>query len=134
VQFVAEFEGEYYASGGEKLGTLARVNTDFGDDRAAVIEMGFKHPEGKRFTAKSLLLGISQGFDDNTDTVGLSTSENNVLYGPTLFRNTGAQGRYSDRLAWNPPGGLGYYRGFMGIRLRTTDDVNFSADHLVIDT
>jgi len=134
VDYVIEHAGDYFCAQGERFGKLDRVNLDFGDTREALIEMGFQHPEQDRFTASRLRLGISQGFNSAVSSVGLSTTEDGVLYGPTLFRSTGAQGRYSDRLVWEPSGGLGYYRGYMGIRLSTTGDINFSSDGLVIDT
>ena len=66
-------------------------------------------------------------------TVGLSLSRDNVLYSDIFYRAVGEEGRYTDKLVWDYPGGLGYYTGFMGIRLTTTDDVIFSVDKLTVN-
>ena len=57
-------------------------------------------------------------------------SRDNVLYGNGVYRKVGNLGQYSNQLEWNIPGGLGMYNGFMGIRIQTTQDVDFSADKI----
>ncbi len=74
---------------------------------------------------------LSEGFFGGADrTVGLFMSRDNVLYGNGVFREVGRVGQYSQHLEWNPPGGLGMYQGFMGIRIYTTQDVDFSVDKM----
>ena len=63
-------------------------------------------------------------------TVGISMTRNNVLYGPLLYRDLGELGDYTNHLEWNYPGGLGSYDGFMGIRIYTTQNVEFDANGL----
>jgi len=62
--------------------------------------------------------------------VGLALSRNNVEYGEYLFRDLGALGDYTDHLEWNYPGGLGTYDGFMGLRIYTTQSVDFNSNGL----
>jgi hypothetical protein len=63
-------------------------------------------------------------------TIGLSLTRNNVLYGPLLYRDLGGLGDYTNHLEWNYPGGLGSYDGFMGVRIYTTQNVEFDANGL----
>ena len=66
-------------------------------------------------------------------TVGLQMSRDNVVYGPTLFRDVAAEGDYAQKLAWVESGGLGYFTGgFAGMRITSTDDIYFGADKLVV--
>ena len=65
-------------------------------------------------------------------TVGLQLSRDNVLYSEAYFRSTAEIGEYAKKLTWQYPGGLGYYEGFMGLRLTTTADIEFSADKISI--
>ncbi len=64
--------------------------------------------------------------------VGLRTSDDNVLFGDYAFEETGAVGEYGKKLVWNYPGGLGTYPGFMGIELYTTDDIEFSSSYIIL--
>ena len=50
-----------------------------------------------------------------------------------VYRNLGALGQYEKKLVWNPPGGLGNYEGFMAMKIYTTEDVDFSSDHLIVN-
>lgn len=77
---------------------------------------------------------FSDVYETVTGTVGLSLSRDNVLFSDVFYREVGAEGKYSDKLMWNYPGGLGYYEGFMGVRLTTTDDVEFSCDKFTVNT
>ena len=47
--------------------------------------------------------------------------------------NLGDLGEYNKRLVWKPPGGLGNYTGYMGMRLYTTENVNFDSDSLIVN-
>ncbi len=84
-------------------------------------------------TGTLLELGVSQGFTDGEkQSVGLQTTEDGVLYGPIVYEELGLKGSYANKLVWEPPGGLGTYEGFMGIRLVTRENVVFNANHLII--
>ena len=131
--FITEYNGSYYTASKRKFGKFERVNTDFGERMAKHILMGFKHPNGKRFSCQNLSLGISQGFNSEVGTVGLFVSRDNKLYGPGLFRDLGALGQYGNKLTWNPAGGLGNYDCFMGFKIYTTGDVAFAADSLYLN-
>ncbi len=131
--FITAFEGKYYSASKEELGVFGEFNSDYGQRNQKIIDMGFKHQNNQRFSAQSLELGISQGFNAAVGTVALLMSRDNVTYGPALFRDLGALGKYSDKLVWNYSGGLGNYDGFMGLRIFTTEDVIFNVDSLYLN-
>jgi len=58
-------------------------------------------------------------------------SRDNVTYGTPFYRDLANIGQYDHKLIWNYPGGMGSYDGFMGLRLYTTEDVDFNADYLI---
>ncbi len=130
--FISEFEGNYYSASKGEFGLLGRFNTDFGLRNQKSMIMGFKHDDNKRFSCQSLELGISQGFNAAVGTVAIRMSRDGIDYGPALFRDLGALGKYHDKLLWNYPGGLGNYDGFMGIQIFTTEDVVFNADSMYL--
>ncbi len=129
--FINEFEGTYYVSFQDKIGMLAKVNFDYGQRIERRIDLAFEQEDGQRFGAQSFELGISQGFNEEITTVGLSMTRDNVLYGNTLYRKVGKKGRYKGKLVWNPAGGMGSYEGFMGIRIQTHQDLEFATNFLV---
>lgn len=132
--FITEFEGSYYTAFEDKIGKIEDLNTDYGERITRVIQFGVEQPDGEWFTVQSLSFGISQGFTDITTSQGvaLQVSRDNLLFSQPFYRDVGDLGKYSDRLEWNYPGGLGAYKGFMAIRIFTTENIKFSGDHLII--
>lgn len=129
--FINQFAGEYFSASDSFFGRLSSIKTEYGNVIPRIIDVSFPHPENEWFACQSLAMGVSQGFNAEVGTVGLAMSRNNVEYSEFLFRELGALGKYSDHLEWNPPGGLGAYDGFMGMRIYTTQAVEFSANGLV---
>lgn len=130
--FITQFDGAYFSAFDDSFGKFADVNTDYGERVTRIIRTAVAQEDGEDFSFQQLELGISQGFNASTGTVSLRTSDDNVDFGDSVFESTGAIGQYGNKLHWNYPGGLGTYPGFMGIELRTTDDINFSADHFIL--
>jgi len=129
--FITAFNNEYFSASDDKIGKLANVNTDFGNPVTYIVDMGFEQENGEAFTCQAIELGISQGYNSSVGSVALMMSRDNVLYGPPVFRNLGDLGEYDKTLRWNPPGGLGHYQPFMGVRLYSAESIDFSADYLV---
>lgn len=132
--YITESGGSYYTAFENRLGKISDINTIYGERITRLIEMGFRSPNGDNFFCSSVELGITQGKNAAVGSVFLAVSHNNVEYSMPLQRDLGALGKYTDKLIWNPPGGLGMYRGFMGIKIFTTEDVKFSADGLKVNT
>jgi hypothetical protein len=131
--FITQLDGVYYTASKRKFGKFAAVNTDFGERLAKSIDFGIRHPNNERFSCQSIELGISQGFNPSVGTVALFMSRDNRVYGPGMYRDLGAKGKYHDKLVWNPAGGLGNYDGYMGVRIYTTGDVAFAANSLFLN-
>jgi len=131
--FIVEFDNRYYSGFEDKLGFFDDVNFDYGDRITRIIETSLQEENMEYMTGAELELGVSQGFNEGErGAVGLQTTEDGVLYGPIIYEDLGLVGQYAQKLVWNPPGGLGTYEGFMGIRLITRENVVFNADHLII--
>ena len=127
----AEFQGKYYVGDGPKIGVFEDVPGDYGNTFEKRIDLGFE--QDRDFAVNSLELNISQGYNAEIGSVSIQLSHDNVLYGPPFAQNTGDIGEYSNRLIWEYPGGLGYYYGFMGLRIISTENINLSATKIVID-
>ena len=150
--FITQLGGEYFTTSGANIGKLVRGNEDYGNPVTRIIDFGFEQEDGDFFACQSIGIDVSQGFVPKSSfggynsgyssghqvfsiieeyrTVGLFMSRDNVLYGNGVYREVGNLGQYSNQLEWNIPGGLGMYNGFMGIRIQTTQDVDFSADKI----
>ena len=131
--FITQFEGDYFSAFSNRIGKIAKLNTDYGSNITRIVDTGFEQENGDFFSCQSIELGISQGFNTASTprTVAIQMSRDNVQYGPFLFRELGLIGEYQDKLIWNYTGGLGNYDGFMGVRFFTTDDVDFSTDFII---
>lgn len=131
--FITQVDGDYYTAFQEQVGKLAKVNTDYGERVTRIVDFALEPEDSDEdFSVQSIELGVSQGYNTTDGSVALRLSHDNVLYGPPVYRNTAGQGVYDARLRWEYPGGLGTYRGFMGGRFYTTEDIDFSADHLAV--
>jgi len=131
--FITQFKGDYYTAFSDRLGKFGDVNNDYGSKITKRMNIGLEQEDGNNFSFQSLELGISQGFNDSVGSVGLRTSDDNVIYNDFSFEKTGDIGEYGQKLIWSYPGGLGTYPGFFGAEIYTTDDINFSADHLILN-
>jgi hypothetical protein len=83
--------------------------------------------------ASSTQVVIPGGASEPNWRVGLSVSQDGVVFGPEIYRPLGQYGNYNQRMQWRGPGGLGRYESFMGIRLRTNAPIEFSVDGLWVD-
>lgn len=129
--FITQFNKEYFIASSARFGRLAKINTDYGDPIPRIIDTVLVDSEDDFFTIQSIQLGIAQGFNALDKSVALQMSRDNVIYGPFVYRNLGSIGEYGMKLRWNPPGGLGNYEGFAGIRFYTTEDIDFSTDYII---
>jgi hypothetical protein len=127
--FITEFQLKYYSMHADKFGSFQAINTDYGSPFERLIDLAFESEFD--FSAQRLEYRLSQGFGPGS--AALQVSDDNVLYTAPFHRNTGEIGQYTNKLEWNYPGGLGYYEGFMGIRISTGEDIDFSATKLILD-
>jgi hypothetical protein len=131
VGYIQEFDLEYYSFFAGNFNLLDDVNKDSGESFIRIIDDGIEL--GGSFRFQSLQYHISQGYNAAIGSVFLAMSDDNVLYPTYVAAKTGAIGNYGVKLDWNYPGGLGLYDIFMGYRLQTGEDVNFSGTKLFIE-
>jgi len=129
--YISQFDGKYYTAYQDKIGVFAHINTDYGESITRIIDTGFEQEDNEFFACQSIDLGISQGYSGTDGSVALFLSRDNITYGQPLYRDLGVEGEYNGHLTWNEAGGMGAYDGFMGIKIYTTEDVDFSAGHLI---
>lgn len=149
--FISQLGGQYFTASDDNIGKLASINTDYGVEITRLIDIGFEQEDGDYFTCQSIGMNISQGYSsgqksggfstgfssgfqvgvlDRRGTIGLFISRDNVQYGNGLFRDVGQIGQYQQHMEWNEAGGLGMHNGFMGVRIRTTQDIDFAVDKM----
>ena len=131
--YIQHYQGKYYTAYNDKIGVLADVPTDYGQTFRKGLKIPFQSESNKGFTLGSIEFDISQGMNADIGSVALQLSRDNVLYGPEFYRDTGRIGQYSHELKWEYPGGLGYYSGFVGVYLWSTERIDFSATKLVLN-
>lgn len=129
--FINQFEGIYYTAYQDKIGKLAKVSTDYGERIERIIDLGFQQDNNDFFVCQSVELTVPQGFNSADASIGLSMSKNNVEFTTPIFRDLGGPSEYTKHLEWNYPGGLGVFNGFMGMRIYTTQDIDFATDLLI---
>lgn len=129
--FINQFENEYYTAFNNKIGKFSSVNTDYGNAIPRIIETIIEQSDDDFISLQSIQLGVSQGFNSGVKSVALQLSRDNVNYGAYAYKTLGNIGDYEAKVVWNPPGGLGSYEGFIGIRFYTIDDMVFSVDKMI---
>mgnify|MGYP003649576534 CR=1 FL=1 len=129
--FINQFENEYYTAFNNKIGKFSSVNTDYGNAIPRIIETIIEASDDDFISLQSVQLGVSQGFNSSVKSVALQLSRDNVNYGAYAYKTLGNIGDYEAKVIWNPPGGLGSYEGFIGIRFYTIDDMVFSVDKMI---
>lgn len=131
--FITEFEGTYFTAFNDKIGKLDKVNTDYGERTTKIIGFGIEDPEDEFAAIQSVHLGLSQGFNSASGTVAIRMSKDNVIFNEPVFIDLGLIGVYTAKLEWNQPGGMGMYPGFAAGEIYCTDDIDFSADYLLVN-
>jgi hypothetical protein len=130
--FISQINGEYFTAFSDKIGKFVKGNTDYGNRVTRIIDTAIAQENTDFFSCQSIELGISQGFNASVGSVAIFMSKDNVNYGPAVYRDLGGLAQYAQKLIWNDPGGLGTYRGFMGVRFFTTEDIDFTDEYIVM--
>jgi hypothetical protein len=131
--FITQFEKVYYTAYESNFGKFDKVNEDYTNPITRIIDVGFDQPNANYFECSKVEVGISQGFNSAVGSVALFMTRDGVNYPIPVYRDLGALGKYADKLVWQPPGGLGNYEGYMGMRIYTTEDVVFSGDYFKVE-
>jgi len=131
--YIKQFNGKYYTAYSDKIGVLDDSQTDYGVAFEQSMNLAFEAPNNQDFSLKDAVLHVSQGYNSAIGSVSIELSHDNVLFTQPFYRPTGSVGQYSNQLKWSYPGGLGYYRGFVGVRFRSTENINFSATKVTLN-
>ncbi|MEE8289715.1 MAG: packaged DNA stabilization protein [Nitrosomonadaceae bacterium] len=119
---------------GQNIGTMVDGKQDYGEDIEREIVTFVRSPRDDYFSIATLTWDCLVGTgSDETDTIGISVSQDGIVYGPQINIGLGDLGNYRKQIRWVIPGGLGTYENFMGLRTRVTAPVDFAADALQVD-
>ena len=127
---VAFAYGRFYIGdrSSNNIGKLADIASEYGTDVEAQLDTFYRGPRNSYFSPSSLEVDVLTG--QNGSTIGLSLSKDGRLKSDYFYESLGVTGDYDKRVKWEPPGGLGEYENYMGISLRFTGQVQFSAEAL----
>lgn len=114
-----------------KIGKLADVVTEFGEKIERQIETFIDADPDTYFVIDSIFLKCITGTSTPAGVIELQISRDNLKWGPRVPRTLGETGKTEQQLVWY--GGGGRFESYCGIRLRTTADVNFSLDGLMVN-
>lgn len=132
--YITHCYGEYFVGDvqTDDIGKLADLETDYGAQVHKELQTFARGKRGDFFTAQSLEIDGLTGQATPAGTLGLSVSEDGLLFGPRFYISMGELGRRTQRLVFEMIGGLGFYENFMGIRLHTTSNVEFAAESMTL--
>jgi hypothetical protein len=133
VNYVTFSYGEYITGSATttRIGKLNNGLTEFGEKIERQIDTFIKSGSNSYFTLDSLFLKVITGTSLVAGTISLEISKDSLSYGPQVPRSLGKTGDYQQQVAWY--GGLGIFESFCGVRLRTTADVNFSVEGVLVN-
>lgn len=133
VKFLAFSYGKYITGSATTtaIGKLSPSITEFGDKIERVIVTFVKSDPDTYFTIDTLFLKCITGTAQTQGTIGLQVSKDNQTYGPQVFRGLGKHGKSEQQMAWR--GGVGLFESYCGLRFRTTADVDFSVQGLMVN-
>lgn len=129
---VVHIHGNYYTGSlaNNRFGYLSDTPSEYGQSVEYQFDT-FARAERGAFMRPSYV-EVDALTGQNATTIGLSLSRDGRVKGDYFYRSLGATGRYQRRMMWQPPGGLGEYESFMGISIRGTGQVLFSAEGLYV--
>jgi len=133
VKFLTFSYGKYITGSATSsaIGKLSISITEFGAKIERVIETFVKADSDTYFPIDNIFLKCITGTTATEGTISLQVSKDSQTYGPQVPRSLGKQGKTQQQMAWY--GGVGVFESYCGVRLRTTADVNFSVQGLLIN-
>jgi len=127
--------GSYYVGDATqaRFGKLAAIPTEYGEKLEYSFDTFVRAPRETYFSIRDVELDCLTGQDTPAGTIGLTVSDDGRIWQTdnTIWRSLGEIGAYQQQVAWvGLPGGLGSYESFAGLRIRSTANVDFSAEAL----
>ena len=120
--------GQYLVSTTDgRLGTLSG-KADMDEDFTSGFDTFMRAERGRYLRLSSLEIDCLNGQEPNEYRIGLELSDDGRIWGPRLWEPVGTTGKYSQRVCFQYPGGLGLFESFAGIRIRSTEPLTFALD------
>lgn len=110
-------------------GEVSGVNDEYGEPIEYEAQWFARSKSNNTFKASNLTLNVDYNHDSASTPISLQTSEDGVNYGPEIYQ-TIAQ---TNQVNWNPPGGLGRYHGYMGLKVKAKGTAQFAVDGATLD-
>jgi hypothetical protein len=128
VNGVAFADGNYYVGDldSANMGKLSNSPSEYGLQVEYQIDTFLRAPRGTHQRPSMIEVDVLSGQDATT--LGISLSLDGRIKSPYSYRSLGSTGEYQKRVRWRPSGGLGKFESFMGISIRGTGSVHFSAE------
>jgi len=114
----------------KKIGCLSSTAQEYGEDVFSEIQTFIRSEKGGFFKIGKIEPSINSGVCDTTESIGLSISKDGKAYSGFNYREIGEKGEYRRRIRWQPPGGIGAFESFCGIKIKTTAPDKLSLDFL----
>lgn len=115
---------------GPKIGTFSADAQEYGEDVATEIKTFVRSNRGSHFKIKSIEADLLTGQTDSEESIGLAVSKDGRTFGDYHDRSLGVTGQYRERVRWKPPGGIGRFESFAGIKVRSTSAAKTSLEFL----
>jgi hypothetical protein len=134
-KFINQLNGIYYTAFENRIGYLAAVSTDYGENIEKCIVTAIEKEDVGDISIPRLEIGVSQGYngvpvDDPPGTISLSVSRIGVEFNDPAYLDLSRLGDYTKRLIFQPPGGISSTGGYLGLKLRTEQDVIFDSQFI----
>lgn len=113
-----------------RVGTIDPANGEYGQDFEFELQTFARTERNAFFKVAKLELDCLVGVSDTEEKIGAAISRDGQRFGDFFYKSLGTTGDYSRLVRWQPPGGIGQFESFMGIRLRSTAKPNFSIESL----
>lgn len=131
-RLVSFVDGQFLAGADGAICKLAGW-ADIDDDYQVGFDTFIRKLRGETLQVSSFELDCLTGQEASDYRVSLQTSEDGRIWGPRFWVPLGATGKYRQRVCFNYPGGLGSYESFCGLRVRTSNNVQFALDSAQAD-
>lgn len=113
------------------IGALTAITTEYGQDVQWEIQTYVRGERETYFGVSNIQLDVLNGQKLTEERIGLKISRDGELWPMDwYYRPFSTTGLYQNQIKWMPPGGMGNYENYMGIRIRSTADVRIGMESL----
>jgi hypothetical protein len=113
-----------------RIGVLSKSGQEYGVDVEAEIITFARSERQGYFKIKKVNADVVTGRKSPAESIGLAISRDGETYGQVKYISLGEVGEYNRQIKWQPPGGIGQFESFAGIKIRTTTDSTLTTEFL----